>query len=248
MANLERAIPFAFEGKGEKVLLVHGFTGSPDEMLDLGKYLNDQGCSVRCDLLPGHGTKVADLSKTTWHDWYGAVRKAYLEMSADGSPVHVCGNSMGGTLVLHLATHFPVASVSAYSAPIYLTDWRLHFLPLLKHLVPGVPKPAEGENIKDDEARRRFVGYDSDPPLGVCSLIELIRHTREDLSEIRSRLLLMHAVEDQRVPYGCMQRIQEGVGDRAQVKAITLRDCYHVITIDREKQRVFEETLAHIRG
>lgn len=248
MANLERAVPFAFEGGPEKVLLIHGFTGSPAEMLELGTELNKAGYTVRGPLLPGHGTKLEDLARVSWRDWVDCAHAAYLELAADGSPVHVCGNSMGGTLSLHLATHFRVASLTVYSAPIYLTDWRLKFLPVLKHLLPAVPKPREGENIKCPKARASFVGYDADPPLGVAQLLELIEHTKVDLGEIRSPTLLMHAVEDARVPYGCMKRIREGIGASAPVTEVTLTDCYHVITIDQEKQKVFAETLRHLRA
>jgi len=249
MAHLERAVPFSLEGDREdRVLLVHGFTGSPQEHLELGTRLNQAGYSVRCDLLPGHGTSVKDLARTRWPDWYGAVRRAYDEMSADGRPVHVCGMSMGGTLTLHLATHVRPASITVFSAPIYLTDWRLKFLPLLKALVPAVPKPAAGEDIKDPEARREFVGYDADPPVAVASLIELLGHTRADLSEIRCPTLLMHARQDHRVPYGCMEAIREGIGEGAPVETLTFEDSYHVITVDQEKERVFAETLRHIEA
>lgn len=249
MGNLERAVPFTMEGdRRDRVLLVHGFTGSPAELLGLGTYLNQHGYTVRCDLLPGHGTQVSDLAKTTWHDWYGAARRAYDEMSADGSPVHVMGMSMGGTLTLHLGTHVRAQSLTIFAAPIFLTDWRLAFVPLLKHLVPAVPKPAAGEDIKDDEARKNFVGYDADPPRAVASLLELLDHVRADLGEIRSPTLLMHAREDHRVPYECMAAIAEGIGDSAPVRTVTFEDCYHVLTIDQEKDAVFLEALRHLEA
>jgi esterase/lipase len=58
----------------------------------------------------------------------------------------------------------------------------------------------------------------------------------------------MHATVDLRVPYGCMKVIQDGIGTSASVQAITLEDCYHVITVDREKQTVFEKVAEHIRA
>lgn len=249
MPHLDQAVPFHFEGAGARVLLIHGFTGSPAEHRQLGEYLHREGdLTVRCDLLPGHGTCVEDLARTTWHDWYGRAREGYEEMAAGGAPVHVVGLSMGGTVALHLGTHVQPASLTVLSAPIYLTDWKLKFLPLMKYLVGAFPKPGRREDIKCPEAREAFVGYDADPPLGVASLLELMGHVRQDLSEIRSPTLLMHAVEDHRVPYGCMEAIRQGIGGSAPVTTVTLEDCYHVITVDQEKQTVFERTLAHIQA
>lgn len=248
MANLEQAIPFSLPGNDVRVLLIHGFTGSPAEMRELGEYLHQsEGYTVRCDLLPGHGTKVQDLGRTTWHDWYGTALRGYRELHEGGHPVHVVGLSMGGLVALHLATHHLPKSLTSLSAPIYLTDWKLQFLPLFKGLFSAFPKPGGHEDIKDPEAREGFVGYDQDPPAGVHSLMKLMTHVREDLSEIRSPTLLMHAVEDHRVPYGCLQVIQEGIGDSAPVEAVTLRDCFHVITVDREKHTVFQQVREHIQ-
>ncbi len=45
-------------------LLVHGFTGAPDEMRPLGEALAAAGFPVRAVRLPGHGTSVDDLART----------------------------------------------------------------------------------------------------------------------------------------------------------------------------------------
>jgi carboxylesterase len=247
--HLEKAVPFSFQGNEVRVLLVHGFTGSPAEMRELGEYLHErEGYTIRCDLLPGHGTSVADLGRTTWHDWYQTALKGYRELSEGGHPVHVVGLSMGGLVSLHLATHHKPKSLTALSAPIQLKNWKISLTPIIRHFVTGFPKPGGFEDIKDPKAREGFVGYQQDPPAGVHSLLQLMDHVRDDLSEITSPTLLMHAVEDHRVPYECLELIQKGIGSSASVKTITLEDCYHVITVDQEKDKVFQATLEHIQA
>ncbi len=48
------------------VLLIHGFTGSPEEMRPLGDYLKKKRLTVYCPVLPGHCTSVRNLEKVSW--------------------------------------------------------------------------------------------------------------------------------------------------------------------------------------
>src|SRR5436309_331310 len=45
-------------------LLVHGFTGTPEEMRPLGEALAARGFPVHAVRLAGHGTDVAELART----------------------------------------------------------------------------------------------------------------------------------------------------------------------------------------
>jgi carboxylesterase len=68
--------PFLLEGGSTGILLIHGFTGSPPEMLLVGDYLNERDLTVSGPLLPGHGTTVEDLDTRTWEDWTSHVESA----------------------------------------------------------------------------------------------------------------------------------------------------------------------------
>jgi carboxylesterase len=55
---LSGAEAFAFPGGDVGVLLLHGFTGSPQGLRPWGEALRDDGRTILCPLLPGHGTHV----------------------------------------------------------------------------------------------------------------------------------------------------------------------------------------------
>jgi len=74
---LPGAEPFAHDGSSDiGVLLCHGFTGTPQSLRPWGDHLAAEGFTVRCPLLPGHGTRWQDLNRTGWHDWYGRLDEA----------------------------------------------------------------------------------------------------------------------------------------------------------------------------
>src|SRR3712207_932956 len=107
-AVMAGAEPFDFPGgngpEGRTgVLLVHGFTGTPMSMRPWGEHLAAEGFTVRCPLLPGHGTRWQDCNASTHQQWTTAVADAFDTLAADCDRVFVAGLSMGGTLAIRLA-------------------------------------------------------------------------------------------------------------------------------------------------
>jgi hypothetical protein len=86
------AAPFAADGGSVGVLVLHGFTGSPQTIRDWASYLAAAGLSVRAPLLAGHGGTWQDLAKTGWTDWYADAERAFSELSSRCSQVFVAAS------------------------------------------------------------------------------------------------------------------------------------------------------------
>lgn len=96
-AKINRFTKPHFLAGGEKaVLLIHGYTGSPREMLWLGTQLHKAGYTVSIPRLPGHGTNKEDFLATSWKDWLRRVYDEYLDLSEAYKTVYIGGLSMGG--------------------------------------------------------------------------------------------------------------------------------------------------------
>ncbi len=119
--------PFVLDGTapgaGETAaLLIHGFTGTPYEMRYLGERLAASGVTAIAPRLPGHGTTVADLARTTWRDWTCAVERELDASRARYARVALVGQSLGALLALELASRRrDVVAVCALAAPLWLT-------------------------------------------------------------------------------------------------------------------------------
>jgi len=94
----ERARGFAIDGGPAGCLLLHGFTGTPSEMRPLGQRLAARGYTVCAPLLPGHGTRVDELARTTWEEWFSAALESWSELGKQASERVVAGLSMGALL------------------------------------------------------------------------------------------------------------------------------------------------------
>src|SRR5262245_44278584 len=115
--------------KGGKVgvLLVHGLAGTPAEVRFVASGLARLGYTVHCPQLAGHGGTEADLTASTWMDWYKTCEDALDELRKDCDTVLVGGLSTGALLGLLLAARRPadVQGTLLYAPTLWLSGWSM---------------------------------------------------------------------------------------------------------------------------
>lgn len=225
-------------------LLIHGFTGSPNELLELGEFLTGHDITVSIPVLPGHATHSADMFNYTWRDWYGCVTTAFGEICGCCEEVFVCGLSMGGTLALHLAAHQRMNGVIALSAPVHFPKWKKIAVRTLRNVIKYQYKRT-GEDIHDVSAKAKLGSYRRYPVYAVDQLFRLVDHVYEDLPEITQPILIMHSKQDHTIDFSNAVTVFASVSSEDKRK-VDLQQSYHVITADVEKERVQKEVLAFI--
>ena len=92
-----------FAGVTPAVLAIHGFGGTPRDVQALIDVARRRGLRAVALLLPGHGTHVRDLAKTTFAQWLESARLQLSRLQQDG-PVILAGLSMGAVVAARLAT------------------------------------------------------------------------------------------------------------------------------------------------
>lgn len=237
--------PFYYPGSRVGCLLVHGFTGAPNEMLDLGKYLADQGYSVHGVRLSGHGTRVEDMPRAHWQDWLTSVEDGYHLLKRQCDQIVVMGLSMGGILSLTIASRLPVSGVVAMSTPYALPpDWRLRFVRFFSVFVKRINK---GEpDWLDPEAAADHVDYPYYPTRSIAELRDLVDEMQTGLPLITAPVLIIHSKTDTSVPPPNAENILAALGSKDKTLVWVERSA-HVITRDIARQRVFEVATAFVR-
>src|SRR5512142_1739866 len=108
---MPNAEPFFFPGNHVGCLLIHGFTGTPYEMRELGERLAAEEYSVLGPALAGHATDLDQMCTTRWQDWYASVTSAYDRLRDTCDLIFPIGLSLGALLALHISAHKPVTGV-----------------------------------------------------------------------------------------------------------------------------------------
>jgi carboxylesterase len=209
--------PFRFDGGDVGCLLLHGFTGTPSEMLPIGEALAKRGYGVSAPLLPGHGTRVESLARTTWEQWFSATLDAWTELGRS-SPTRVVGGlSMGALLAFHLAHERPreVRAVAALAPALELASQRsaeiarwLRWLPAWPRRLTIVPK----RGSKGPGIGRLTPAYDEIPLRSLASMISLQRRVRAELPAITTPTLLVDGGRDDTVSLAAATAIQAALG------------------------------------
>ncbi|MBI3734685.1 MAG: alpha/beta fold hydrolase [Chloroflexi bacterium] len=246
MAPIMRgAEPFTFAGGPLGCLLVHGFTGTCNEMRWLGAQLAAEGYTVLAPLLAGHGTTPQDMNTTRWPDWYASALDGYRQLRAECGQVFVLGLSMGGALALHLAALEAVDGLVVMATPLHVRDWRLTLFRPFQRFIPYWPV-GSGDTAADLE----HLQYSHMPTACVMSMLELFRRVERELPRVAAPSLLIGSRLDPLAPpreiwfiYDRLPPIQVGGLPAAHKEMVMLERGGHVVCDDVERETLW----AHAR-
>ncbi|MCS7118986.1 MAG: alpha/beta fold hydrolase [Archaeoglobaceae archaeon] len=89
----------------DKVLLIHGYSSSKDEMLGLAFRVAEKGYSAIAIDLRGHGENENEFDENVLNDVEGVLR----EVKMKGEKIITFGHSLGGLLSLSSSSDFAIA-------------------------------------------------------------------------------------------------------------------------------------------
>jgi esterase/lipase len=238
------AEPLDLPGGPVGVLLCHGFTSTPQSMGGWAEHLAAAGFTVRCPLLPGHGTRWQDANASTEEDWYGELSAALDDLLGRCAAVVVAGLSMGGTLALRLAERRPddVAALVLVN-PSLLTERRdARLLPVLARVFPAWAPIAS--DIKKPGTTE--LAYPRLPTRAAVALSRLWAAVRADLGAVRAPLLVFRSVVDHVVEPASTRLLLAEVGS-TDTTEVLLHESFHVATLDNDAPAVFARSVEWIR-
>ena len=235
-------------GKGETVLLLHGFGGDKDNWTRFSKYLTKKYHVIAPDL-PGFGE-----SSKIWSDTYDIktqVKRLHQYTNKIGlKKFHVAGNSMGGLIAVVYAATYPDEVLSLglldplgviVREPSQLSleiekgnnplivesvsdyDKLLDFLFVKPPYIPGLVKSYLAEMAVQSREFNKKVFIEANPG----------NQLETTAGEIRTKTLILWGDTDRVFPASSAPVLQKGIKNS---KVIIMKDCGHVPMLERPEE------------
>lgn len=230
--------PFFHRGNNNiGILLIHGFTGTPSELIPLGDYLKDRGYTVNAPLLSGHGTTPEDMRATRWTDWWNSVLDGYDKLAAsDIKNIYAIGLSMGGCFSLYLSLYRDVAGVVSMCAPVWIRDYKVKLVDWVRFFIPYVKRTVP----KPEYVEQYLIPYDRTPLDCIVSLKSYLSSFRKSLSKINVPALILQSRNDESILPESAIYIYENISS-SKKRLSWYERSGHIITVDRERDKLFSE-------
>ena len=235
-------------GKGETVLLLHGFGGDKDNWTRFSKYLTKKYHIIAPDL-PGFGE-----SSKIWSDTYDikTLVKRLHQYTNEKSlkKFHIAGNSMGGLIavvyaatypdqVLSLGLLDPLGVIAREPSQLSLElkkgnnplivetvsdyDKLMDFLFVKPPYIPGLVKSYLAEMAVRSREFNQKVFIEANPG----------NQMETTIGEIRTKTLILWGDTDRVFPASSAQILQKGIKDS---KVVIMKDCGHVPMLERPEE------------
>ncbi len=195
MAERHRGFEVGNPDAPNRILWIHGYTGSPDAFRYVVEDLAQQlDACITVPLLPGHGTEELHLIKYTFEDLLASAHHFASRVAAHGKPYAIVGYSFGSIIALMLAQeHMPRALVLALAPyrlrfPLNLpgVEWFLNLRPFWRKLLTA----------EDIEARRGTFYYPDFPGATISFTKIGLRRIKKNLPQVTCPILTLNTADD----------------------------------------------------
>jgi carboxylesterase len=224
-------------GRGEPVLLLHGFAGSPFELRPLGEALARGGRRAICPVLPGHDDGPEGLALAGADHWLAGVRAA-LELTQARALV---GFSLGGCLaILAAAEHGHLDRLVLLAPALDLKGTSRLYRDLFR--IPGIslalPMVSKGRpDVRDPVMRQESPAFRQVPAGCAGELARAGRMAREALPRVRTPALVLWGAHDGVVPRRAAELAARAIGS-GPARLEVFGASAHQLALDHDREAV----------
>lgn len=176
-------------------LILHGFSGTPDEIEVITTHYEKENWLVYTPILPGHGSKDG-LKGVTYKHWIYAATVAAEELLKRCEKVYVIGFSMGGMIASFIAAKYPIDKLVLLSTSAYYINPKQ----IVQDITGWIVEDLKGE--LDDDKMYQFYKekVKNTPILAAKEFATMVRLLRTQLKHITVPTLIVQGGNDGLVP------------------------------------------------
>lgn len=189
------------------ILLLHGFTGGPYEIIPLANYIREHTeWVVETPTFCGHGETLS-LKGFKGEHWLLDAEIAYRRLAKKVDEITVIGFSMGGVIAMYLAKRYKVEKLVLLSAAVkYIAPVQL-----IKDL-RVIAKDAINGHLKDNELFKRYESKINNVPVSsAVQFMKIVKMITPYISTIDIPTYIVQGKADGLVPYATANYLFEQI-------------------------------------
>lgn len=234
-----------FPGGPRGVLLFHAYSGSPNDVRMLGRFLNRHGYSVGMPTFSGHGTDdPEDILAKGPADWWADAQTSLSFLKQQGvEEIAVFGLSLGGIYAIKCLEEYGDGLIGggAFSSPV-LPDTENNIYPVFLNYARKLIKN-NGASQLTLNRRMENIEYQLTKQLGAIK--ELQTEVRLKLGEIKQPVMLVQGERDRLIdPEAIFEAVNYFTQTRPRVYLYP--NSGHVVTIGNERRQFQEDVLSFL--
>jgi carboxylesterase len=209
------------------VLLIHGYTGHPNDLRYLSHRIHECGYTVHVPRLPGHGTNHKDFLSTNSHDWLEAARNAYLDLSTEYEEVVLLGFSMGGLIATKLAAQYNIKKLILVAPAFQVFAKNLWLTPFIWPIIPKVSNIPEFKGNTQDSKKIYDEYHIFAYTKNVAQFYKMQNIGKSALPSVTANTFVLVSLMDETVPPTVLPLIQNR-SHCVNIESFTLEKSPHV--------------------
>lgn len=238
-------------GEGSTALLmVHGFSDSPQLYRKMAPALAAKGYSCRCILLPGFGMRVDDYASSTPEEWLAKLKTEAAELRKSHARVVIVAHSLGGALTIRTILDQPDAAdaIVLLAPAIAVSNARSPVLPTRfwhefgKWALPSTKITKSPFEIDVHDPAEKSLPHRNvfSPRSVVDHTFQLTDNNLNQFKEISLPTLVFVAPDDQVVDPDAIRTFYEQISSDDK-QLVEVSHSGHVIPVDLDWEQVVDE-------
>lgn len=153
---------------------------------------------------------------------------------------------MGGAITFYLSLRHSFEGIMCLSAPANIQDFKFRLVPFAARFIKFITMP-EDNDLSDKEAVKHVQCYKRLPLACVKSFYEFHQLSKKELPNVTTPILIMHGLKDRALSPENAKYLYAHAGSKDK-KIVLLENSGHAITVDAEREKVFQECYSFILG
>lgn len=247
----KKALPFFYSAnnKDNLAILVHGFSGTPYDLQELGQFLAANGINAQGVLLAGHGGNFEFLEQSNHHDWWASVKAEIDANEHQYKNIYLIGYSFGSNIILDICSRYPkiAKGVVCLGSSLFIKKGQISriLLPFVGLYKKSYSKIRANKTTKAlYESRGSHIKL---PIKAIKSFFYFIdNYTFKQLGQFTAPVLLIHSRDDSTSQARSSEWIFENISSEDK-ELFILNEFDHNPLNSRSRDAIFDKVLTFIK-